>query len=1228
MPIGWRLFLPHRRRAAFIERWAEQLDRTQGVFDFCLGIQEVWDFKLNIGNASVVADFMHSSRLQADQFTLACEVIDHNCQLVLKAESGKILFHGVYAEFGDMGDVNLRCTSAELERVVMHFTLKSAATRAVVCKGSASMRNILSVREFVVPLYEQALLWGQLTAKADTGGGPSFTQIGDNLDVSSVTLFVLIHSVTGVAEDSSQGAVQVMVSFNDDTKITVEKRAVPCIEFGELMSFQLPQFTGEKVKQREAEAVLTLYDSCWIDAFLSHAGGREHLGHAGFSLHDIAVDSSGKLRTAVERPRVDFGKRRRVSETRVLQEKLALQANDEETNVTVEIEAYLIPDLLPTTASPSAPRANLVPSAVEFMRPAVERLQAAMAEEARDTDERYLAHQMASQRGEVFYLPSFLTKISIPTECVTVRAAMMYTRSFPYVTRIDADERWLTPDAMLIRGKGDYIDHCLLLVSLLLSMGIDAYVCLGSLGEGHRHAWVAVMDTILEPGTVYFLEAQLARVWQLPARIESVEMLLKLNHQPQLRDTVKRSLCGLKKKTVKQVCTFEGVPAAMDTMTRWTGGEDLPYKSLDLIFNNRNIHVNRQSPIPARVCFDVWNDSLWTSLVQHSAMSPFVCAVNQPRYKGRMNDAAVVKMSDAITQDIIDTLTVSRAAKSLGTRFNTDDKLLALIRKGLFLYHQAMSAHQAEERLRWENVAKWRDAISSKVPTGWHFSAQPAIHSEAHIVAKSTVITSDMRRERSTQLDLKGQSATFIAGAQVVPFAGTMLIYTLVGVIRRLQLSELNKTQEGHVSQEADREALDRMWRTSEIRTEMHVSSALSTVMEPDATPLRDPSLPPAQEADSMPAFKRRRVEFKGGAEWACVYVDKHLPWTGDFNAACGVMKNLGFALNESLNLPEDTVVIPEIIYSFNAFVLVVNKEYREHSATIMQHIKATIEESTSQNAYLTRVCGEVTGFLWKGFGTSNRAILFAESRSGSEMSGDTDVPLLFQNDSMKVKKKKKKRRKRAEEALAAFAMTASSIEVKPMEARQPPKKKSSVENVSVLPTPVKKKKKKKRKKRASAEAADEQPKRVNVVSEVAMAAPVAAMAVSVAAMATPVAAMGAPPKKKKKRRRVDPEPKPDPEPETAPYVGAYVSVENEWDVSASSKPSETTTTESIPRLVPETDEEQELRDFYCQIYEMAPDQFAEYVAYYEEQGFDRDHAMYISAVYLHEQLTDDPVQE
>ncbi|KAH0486913.1 MAG: LOW QUALITY PROTEIN: uncharacterized protein KVP18_001759 [Porospora cf. gigantea A] len=1155
---------------------------------------------------------MHSSHLQADEFSLACEVFDHNSQLVLKAESARSLFHGVYAEFGDMGAMNLRCTSAELERVVMHFSVKSVNTRAVVCKGSVSMRNILIVREFVVPMREQSLLWGQLTAKADTNGGPSFTQTGDNLDVGTVTLFVLIHSVTGVAEDSSRGTVQLFVSFNDDTKMTVEKRAVHSIEFGELMSFQLPQFTGEKMKQREAEAVLAIYDSCWIDAFLNHAGGRDHLGHTGFSLHDIAVDSSGKLRTAVERPRVDFGKRRRVFETRVLQEKLSLLANDEETNVTVDVEAYLIPDLLPTAATPSAPRANLVASAVEFMQPAVERLQAAMAEEARDTDERYLAHKMPSQRGEVFYLPSFLTKISIPTECVTVRAAMMYTRSFPYVTRVDADERWLTPDAMLVRGKGDYIDHCLLLVSLLLSMGHSAYVCLGSLGEGHRHAWVAVMDTVLEPGAVYFLEAQIARVWKLPARIESMDMLFKLNYQPKLRDAVHRSLCGLKKKTIKQVCTFEGVPKAMDTMTRWTGGEDLPYKSLDLIFNNRNIHVNRQSPIPARVCFDVWNDSLWTSLVQHSAMSPFVCAVNQPRYKARMNDAAVLKMSDAITQDIIDTLTVSRAAKSLGTRFNTDDKLLALIRKGLFLYHYAMSAHQAEERMRWANVAKWREAISSKVPAGWHFSAQPAIHSEAHIAAKSTVITSDMRGTRGTQLDLKGQSATFIAGAQVVPYAGTMLIYTLIGAIRRLQLSEINKTNECHVSKEADNEALDRMWKTSEIRTDMHLASplkSLESVIEPDPL-LYNPPLPPTQEADSMPAFKRRRVELKDGAEWACVYVDKHLHWTGDFKAACNVMKNLGFALNESLNLPEDTVVVPEIIYSSEAFLLVVNNEYREHSVTIMQHIKATIEESTSQNAYLASVCGEVTGFLWKGPGTSSRAILFAESRN-------TDVPLLFQDDSVKTKvKKKKKRRKRAEEAIAAFAMAVSSIEVKPMEARQPPRKKSSMDEVSMRPTAEKKKKK--RKKKVSAEA-----KRVNIEADVMMAAP--------------LAAIGAPPKKKKKkkRRRVEPEPElepepepepepelePEPKPETSPYVGAYVSAENEWDVSPSSKPSETATTESIQRLVPETDEEQELRDFYCQIYEMAPDQFAEYVAYYEEQGFDRDHAMYISAVYLHEQL-------
>lgn len=53
-------------------------------------------------------------------------------------------------------------------------------------------------------------------------------------------------------------------------------------------------------------------------------------------------------------------------------------------------------------------------------------------------------------------------------------------------------EVWHSMHTFLTKGKGDCEEHALLLAGLLLGFGLDAYVCLGSSGEG-PHAWVLTL---------------------------------------------------------------------------------------------------------------------------------------------------------------------------------------------------------------------------------------------------------------------------------------------------------------------------------------------------------------------------------------------------------------------------------------------------------------------------------------------------------------------------------------------------------------------------------------------------------------------------------------------------------------------------------------------------------------------------------------------------------------
>lgn len=64
----------------------------------------------------------------------------------------------------------------------------------------------------------------------------------------------------------------------------------------------------------------------------------------------------------------------------------------------------------------------------------------------------------------------------------------------------DKIEVWHSMQSFLSRGCGDSEDHAVLLCNLLLGFGLEAYMCIGTNGEG-SHAWV-LSKSLIEGSSV------------------------------------------------------------------------------------------------------------------------------------------------------------------------------------------------------------------------------------------------------------------------------------------------------------------------------------------------------------------------------------------------------------------------------------------------------------------------------------------------------------------------------------------------------------------------------------------------------------------------------------------------------------------------------------------------------------------------------------------------------
>ncbi|KAA6364665.1 MAG: hypothetical protein EZS28_039808, partial [Streblomastix strix] len=141
------------------------------------------------------------------------------------------------------------------------------------------------------------------------------------------------------------------------------------------------------------------------------------------------------------------------------------------------------------------------------------------ASEWRESVPKYMTSQSpyeisaTNDESNDFFLPCFLTRnIALPKPLRHPRLLMRMVHAMTFAADAEsfqgfamADKRiFMSPPFILSIRKGDDQDHSILLCSLLLSMGVDAYLCLGTAkSTGQPHVWVITREF---DGTVMFWE--------------------------------------------------------------------------------------------------------------------------------------------------------------------------------------------------------------------------------------------------------------------------------------------------------------------------------------------------------------------------------------------------------------------------------------------------------------------------------------------------------------------------------------------------------------------------------------------------------------------------------------------------------------------------------------------------------------------------------------------------
>ncbi|RUS90786.1 hypothetical protein EGW08_001405 [Elysia chlorotica] len=142
----------------------------------------------------------------------------------------------------------------------------------------------------------------------------------------------------------------------------------------------------------------------------------------------------------------------------------------------------------------------------------------------------------------------------------------------------DKVEQWTNAHAFLCRNRGDCEDHAVLLCSLLLGFGLDAYICVGTKVKGSVHVWVMTVSA----------DGRLITFWE--------------------------SLNG--HRYVHEPINPNAPPMAKIQRPKY------PYKTIGCIFNHQSFYANSQASDSVEVCqFDIHNEAHWKSMSSDAIVS-------------------------------------------------------------------------------------------------------------------------------------------------------------------------------------------------------------------------------------------------------------------------------------------------------------------------------------------------------------------------------------------------------------------------------------------------------------------------------------------------------------------------------------------------------------------------------------------------------------------------------
>jgi len=296
--------------------------------------------------------------------------------------------------------------------------------------------------------------------------------------------------------------------------------------------------------------------------------------------------------------------------------------------------------------------------------------------------------------GELIPLPSLIISLALPASLQDPQVVGHWVRCMEFsvpAKQVAAREitAWQVPDLTLSLRRGSVQDHAVVLCCALLGLKKDAFVCKGTV-QGGDHAWVMTRET---GGVVTFWETTTLAKFHLPRRWSGDHSLTntQITCQKRYKEAASTFLPGWiesapgrakysRKQLVSSMGDLTRLPIA--PMKELCSDENLvpvPYESIEVVFNNRQVWGNTGNHHPSCINYDMEADTpMWRPFMTEDESKAAAGASGKTvaiAVGPKMLPASVKTMEDNIEAEIKESIRMTRIRSGHDTLFEDNEVL-------------------------------------------------------------------------------------------------------------------------------------------------------------------------------------------------------------------------------------------------------------------------------------------------------------------------------------------------------------------------------------------------------------------------------------------------------------------------------------------------------------------------------------------------------------------------